>query len=111
MKCMLMLVLFLSVGSFGEMSQSKTLVNNLNEDVVTGVGVENTPTFQVVSGKGALGAGCVRDNQCRSGECKGLRCVKRDYAKHPLLRNGQNCLFDGDCKSGQCAWYKKCVAK
>jgi len=54
-------------------------------------------------GHRARGERCARDCQCESLECKGFRCVTRDYDTHPLLEEGAACLFDGDCRSCDCA--------
>jgi hypothetical protein len=51
----------------------------------------------------ARGERCTRDCQCESLECKGFRCVTRDFDAHPLLDDGAACLFDGDCRSCDCA--------
>jgi len=54
-------------------------------------------------GDRGLGERCTRDCQCESLECKGFRCVARDYSAHPILDKGAACSFDGDCRSCDCA--------
>jgi hypothetical protein len=59
-----------------------------------------------LSGERALGERCSKDCQCASRECKGFKCVVRDYSAHPSLPNGKDCRFDGDCASCDCAAFK-----
>lgn len=49
-----------------------------------------------------VGERCSNDCQCDSRECKGFKCVARDYSQHPLLNAGQKCRFKGDCSSCDC---------
>jgi hypothetical protein len=49
-----------------------------------------------------LGERCSNDCQCESRECKGFKCIARDYNQHPLLNAGQKCRFKGDCSSCDC---------
>jgi hypothetical protein len=57
-------------------------------------------------GSRSLGERCSKDCQCESLECKGFKCVVRDYSKHPILDSGSACSFDGDCRSCDCAAFK-----
>lgn len=59
-----------------------------------------------LSGERGLGERCSKDCQCASRECKGFKCVVRDYSAHPALPNGKDCRFDGDCASCDCAAFK-----
>jgi hypothetical protein len=61
---------------------------------------------EALSGERGLGERCTKDCQCQSRECKGFKCVPRDYASHPSLPNGKDCRFDGDCASCDCAAFK-----
>ena len=88
--------------------------------------------------KGKLGKSCMRDGQCKSGECNILfECVKKRkkkddgcqkdkhcgkgkwcdgrLGKKNLCRAkkklGKRCARDGQCKSGQCNWKFKCAKK
>lgn len=54
-------------------------------------------------GTRGLGERCTHDCQCDSLECKGFKCVVRDYNEHPILPAGAACTFDGDCSSCDCA--------
>lgn len=63
----------------------------------------NTTLLQA---KRSPGERCTHDCQCATRECKGFRCVTRDYNKHPLLGKGTRCSYDGDCRSCACTWGK-----
>lgn len=54
-----------------------------------------------------LGAGCVVDRECASGECKGFKCIPSVKAKGPL---GARCVVDGDCASLECKGFR-CVRR
>lgn len=58
-------------------------------------------------GKKRLGEACIRDNACRSVECREFTCQRR---ARPFLSEGRACKFDGDCCSGECSLFK-CQAR
>jgi hypothetical protein len=49
-----------------------------------------------------LGERCLSDCACDSRECKGFKCVPRDFGRHPLLAAGHACVHNGDCSSCEC---------
>ena len=65
-------------------------------------GASTPPGDAIELGDRQLGERCSKDCQCASLECKGFKCVVRDYTKHPILDTGASCAFDGDCKSCDC---------
>lgn len=62
--------------------------------------------FPTVSySKGNNGDECLRDGECKSGECKHFQCATRIKPKGDI---GDRCVFDGDCKSDECEKFR-CV--
>lgn len=57
-------------------------------------------------GNRGLGERCSKDCECESLECKGFKCVARDFVKHPLRDQGASCGFNGDCRSCDCSGFK-----
>jgi hypothetical protein len=92
-------LLALGVASMSSVSAAKV------DEGATLVGVESESP-EALSGDRGLGERCTRDCQCASRECKGFKCVARDYNAHPLLPIGKECRFDGDCASCDCAAMK-----
>lgn len=60
------------------------------------------PSVQAPAGS-PLGARCIVDRDCSSGECKGFKCVPKVGMKAPL---GASCVVDGDCESLECKGFK-----
>ena len=54
-----------------------------------------------------LGARCLVDRDCASGECKGFKCIQKTGVKAPL---GASCVVDGDCESLECKGFK-CIPR
>jgi hypothetical protein len=69
-------------------------------------GGNETPGAQVPAGS-PLGARCMVDRDCSSGECKGFKCIQKVGTKAPL---GASCVVDGDCESLECKGFK-CVQR
>ena len=88
--------------------------------------------------KKSLGKSCMRDGQCKSGECNILfSCIKKKTKKDDGCQKdkhcgkgkwcdgrigkknlckkkktlGKGCVRDGQCKSGKCNWKFKCAKK
>lgn len=72
----------------------------------TASGGTEAPAAQEPAGS-PLGARCLVDRECSSGECKGFKCVPGVGAKAPL---GASCVVDGDCASLECKGFK-CVPR
>lgn len=66
----------------------------------------DTPVAQEPAGS-PLGARCLVDRDCSSGECKGFKCITRTSVKAPL---GASCVVDGDCASLECKGFQ-CVPR
>jgi len=72
----------------------------------TGLAINVADEAEMLSGDRGLGERCTNDCQCASRECKGFKCVTRDYDAHPSLPPGKECRFAGDCASCDCAAFR-----
>lgn len=59
--------------------------------------------YCAVKGPRENGEACWVDTDCKSAECKGFKCTKRE---RPILKKGKYCKLDQDCCSNKCTLFR-----